>query len=84
MTKEKKTTKKVVSKPIKKLTFKQELTKSKLSKRISPTTLNAIAGQLDKEAALRQCINLLMPFFQECSIKEFCELTNEIKELNGR
>jgi len=79
MTKEKKTTKK----PAKKLTFQEELVKSKLSKRISPTALNAIAGQLDKEAALRQCINLLNPFFQDCSIEEFCELTNEINKLNG-
>lgn len=82
MTKEKKTKTKKVKEV---LSFKDELIKSKLSKRISPTTLKTIAEQLDKEAALKECVVLLSSFLAICSLDEFIELTTEIKELrNGR
>lgn len=77
MTKEKK-----VKAVKKKLSFKEELLASKLTKRISPTTLNVLSE--NKEEALKQVICLLNHFFEICSVEEFIELSTEIKKLNGR
>ena len=82
MTKEKKV--KAKETKTKKLSFKEELLASKLTKRISPTTLEALANNLDKESALKEILMLLNPFFRICSIEEFIEISTAIKELNGR
>lgn len=80
--KEKATT--IINDEPKELSFKEQLIKSNLSKRISLTTLEALANNLDKEAALKEIIILLIPFFRLCSLEEFIELSTAIKELNGR
>lgn len=79
MTKEKKV--KAKETKTKKLSFKEELLASKLTKRISPTTLERLSE--NKEEALKEIITLLNPFFSICSLDEFIELSTEIKKLNG-
>tara|TARA_R110002153_G_scaffold187738_2_gene340706 strand:+ start:377 stop:706 length:330 start_codon:yes stop_codon:yes gene_type:complete len=69
--------------PIKKeITFKQQLIRSDLAKRISPTTLGALADNLDKEDALKESLVLLNPFLRVCSLEDFRELSTAINSLN--
>lgn len=74
-------TKKTKKVEAKELSFEEQLIKSPLAKRISPTTLKNLAKQLDKEAALLECLQLLAPFFRVCSLEEFKELSTAINEL---
>lgn len=67
----------------KKPPFKQQLLKSDLAKRISPTTLSALADNLDKGDALKEALVLLNPFLRVCSLKDFKELSIAINTLNS-